>query len=90
MAAGGNRSRTNLLRFIEGKSFAFYTLGQSSFFLDGRWRPSRFVRRFLRQLVVFVVLFLVDELVLQVAFSYDITIIAVYDLPTNGGEGSCG
>ena len=37
---------------------------------------------FLRQLVVFVVLFLVDELVLQVAFSYDITIIAVYDLPT--------
>ena len=46
--------------------------------LDGRWRPSRF----LRQLVVFVVLFLVDELVLQVAFSHDITIIAVYDLPT--------
>ena len=37
---------------------------------------------FLRQLVVFVALFLVDKLVLQVAFSYDITIIAVYDLPT--------
>ena len=33
-------------------------------------------------LLYFVVLFLVDELVLQVAFSYDITIIAVYDLPT--------
>ena len=49
------------------------------FSLDGRrWRPSRF----LRQLVVFVVLFLVDELVLQVAFSHDITIRAVYDLPT--------
>ena len=78
MVAGDNRMRTNLLRFIEGTSFAFYTLGQSSFFLDGRWRPSRI----LRQLFVFVVLFLVDELVLQVAFSYDITIIAVYDLPT--------
>ena len=37
---------------------------------------------FLRQLVVFVVLFLVDELVLQVAFSHDIIIIAAYDLPT--------
>ena len=37
---------------------------------------------FLRQLAVFVVLFLVDELVLQVAFSHEITIIAVYDLPT--------
>jgi hypothetical protein len=36
---------------------------------------------FLRQLVVFVVLFLVDELVLQVAFSHDIINRAVYDLP---------
>ena len=78
MAAGDNRMRTNLLRFIEGTCFAFYTLRQSSFF--SRW--SLVAISFLRQLVVFVVLFLVDELVLQVAFSHDITIIAVYDLPT--------
>ena len=49
------------------------------FSLDGRCMVAI---SFLRQLVVFVVLFLVDELVLQVAFSHDITIIAVYDLPT--------
>ena len=61
--------RGHLLRFIPSVNLPFP--------LDGRWRPSRF----LRQLVVFVVLFLVDELVLQVAFSHDITIRAVYDLP---------
>ena len=48
------------------------------FSLDGRSRPSRFFDN----LLYLVVLFLVDELVLQVAFSHDITIIAVYDLPT--------
>ena len=48
------------------------------FSLDGRSWPSRFFDN----LLYLVVLFLVDELVLQVAFSYDITFIAVYDLPT--------
>ena len=54
------------------------SLSQGSVVNHGRSWPSRFFDN----LLYFVVLFLVDELVLQVAFSYDITIIAVYDLPT--------
>ena len=77
MAANANRSKQTYYDLLRGHLLRFVPSVNLPFSLDGRWRSSRF----LRQLVVFVVLFLVDELVLQVAFSHDITIRAVYDLP---------
>ena len=63
MAANANRSKQTYYNLLRGHLLRFIPSVNLPFSLDGRWRSSRF----LRQLVVFVVLFLVDELVLQVA-----------------------